>query len=294
MGYLPPLIDSHATHVEFLAVNGYFEGDFPAHKKLKESDQLFKDAAFAFQQVADLPPTGKIDAMSEARMRDKRCALPDLSRGFVLKDGKWTEWSSAAGCTRKWASKELTVTHQNLSFPTLSAVETNKAWWAAKLSWMKVCGLVLKQVPWNGAGSANVWHVAKNIDGASRTLAYQYLPGCNESAKTGTLQGVFDTSERWTFPFFQGTCAHEDGHAWGLDHTQKRGQLMYPYMENVTTPQDEDSRRAVALYDKPILLPPGPDPVPPNTPITMEQQVMRNTVMIDALWEVVSKIMSGR
>ena len=290
-GTLPPLVDVKAENIEFLAVNGYFEGDFPDAKKLKETDSLFRKATAAFQELSGLVPTGDFDAVARVRATEKRCALPDMNRGFVRKGGRWVEWSVESACTRKWAVKTLTCTHQNMSFSTMSAADTHKAWWAAKLSVMEVCGLILKHVPWGGPGSANLYHMVKAIDGGSGVLAYHYLPGCGEPG-TSALEGRFDTGERWTPKFFQGVCCHEDLHGFGLDHDTDPKSLMYPYANsNIVTPQSRDTSRLVDRYGRPLNPPPGPTPEPP---MSLAHRMLRAEVRLDMHEILLDQILNGR
>lgn len=287
-GYCPPLRDPHQDKVAYLAVNGYFDGDFPDAGKLSEKDLLFKKATLSFQHLADLNPTGNFDEQSVRRTYDKCCALPDLDKGFVQKNGKWVEWSIASACSRKWATKNLTCAH-NMKIPTMSDKDVTTAWLQAKQNWMKNCGIKFTQVPYTGSRCANFVHSMEAMDGRSGKLAYHFLPNCGESADS-TLFGRFDTGENWSFKFFLAVVGHEDGHGLGLSHDTSRDSLLYPYYQSgITEPTGRDRARVVNLYGEPTgSIPPGPTPTPtPGNPtLTLEQRVLQNELSIAVLFEL--------
>lgn len=284
-GYCPPLRDPHVSKPEFLMANGYLDADPKDVNKISEKDSIFKRATAAWQDLADIPITGEFDAISVSRTFDKCCALPDLNRGFVKVENKWVEWSVESACTRKWATKNLTCTH-NMRIPTMSDTDVHKAWWQAKLNWMAVCGIVFEFVPYEGPRSANFVHEMEAMDGSSGKLAYHFLPNCGQAGNT-TLFGRFDSGERWTFDFLMGVGGHEDGHGLGLSHDTSREALLYPYFQRgVLKPTARDAARVVNLYGKPVDIPTGPGPTdPPRTP-SVEQRVLNLEMQVELLWQL--------
>jgi len=292
-GYLPPLREPHKDKVEYLAANGYFEGDMPDADKLSEKDTLFRNATLAFQELAGLLPDGNFGPQSIRRTHDKCCALPDLNHGFVRKGNGWAEFSIEEACTRKWATKNLTCTH-NLSHSAMSKEEIHKAWWEAKVEWMKVCGIVFKHVPYDGARSANFVHSMERMDGSSGKLAYHYLPNCGQPAGS-TLVGRFDSGERWSFNFFKAVSGHEDGHGLGLGHDSNRNALLYPYYQrNVIVPTARDAKRVQDRYGKPTTPPTDPGTPGPGIPRTLEQRVLQNELDISINRQLIEMLMSER
>lgn len=274
-GYLPPLVTGDLSPREYLAINGYFQGDFPT-EKLKETDPLFKRATIEFQGVADLVQDGEFGPVCQNKTKDKRCALPDLNRGFVFKKGKWVEFNVESACQRKWSDSvkhELTCCH-NLSFSTISNSDLDKAWWECFRNLMAVCDIGFKRVPYTT--KANFYHNKKLIDGRSKTLAYHYLCGCNVEANEH-LQGVFDSGESWNYNFFLGVGTHEVIHGLGFSHSTDPKDLEYPYYRsNIIKPQAGDIRRLQSVYGKPVNQP-SPDPTP-TTPTTLEALAQRVNV----------------
>ena len=283
--YLPPLINGQMSKVEFLAANGYLNE--PPTAKIKESDSLFKRATLEFQEFSGVVPDGEFGAVSMSRAAEKRCALPDLNRGFVKKDSKWVEFVVAEACTRKWsdsAKNNLTCCHNAMSFSTLSSAETDRVWWQGLVEWMKVCDITFKRVPFSR--SANFTHEKESIDGSSGTLAYHYLPGCG-SGSGSSLGGRYDSGERWTAAFFQGVHVHEVGHGLGLDHSSNRNDILYPYYDSRwSTPQAGDISRVVSRYGKPTGTTPDDPTTPPSNP-SLEQRVFSNEVQIQAMWAAI-------
>lgn len=290
-GVMPPLItEPHTDVVEFLAVNGYFAGDFPDAGALDDTDPVYQRAIIAWQELAGIVPDGVFGPVSSNRASHKRCALPDNNRGFqwdALQSG-YVEWSIESACTRGWSTKSLTCAHNAMSFSTLSAAETDAAWWRSKMNWMAVCGVTFERVAWNGPRSANFYHDKKSMGGRGGKLAHHYLPNCGSGANT-TLEGMFDTGERWTPSMFEGVCGHEDGHGLGLSHSDDPKDLLYPYYNGrIIKPTAGDVRRVVSRYGPPKRV----TPTDPTEPQTLAERVLRlelsnavNTAIIEKLLE---------
>ncbi len=146
--------------------------------------------------------------------------------------------------------------------------------------WSQVAGLQYTEVSDDGAvfpnsaGSASaprgdVRIGARNLDGASGVLAFNYFPN------TGDM--VLDSSENWqsssgTYRFLRNTVMHEHGHGLGLGHVipTNSTKLMEPYLNtNFDGPQDDDIRGAQRLYGDPYEL--------NNTAATATEMDMTNT-----------------
>lgn len=101
---------------------------------------------------------------------------------------------------------------------------------------------------------------------AGNVLAWAYLPqGSNHDRQ---LLCKFDLAERWgVLPTDQGilllnVATHEFGHLLGLDHTQIRGELMFPtYDRRIFLPQPRyDVPQVVERYESPRTTPTPPTP----------------------------------
>jgi len=101
-----------------------------------------------------------------------------------------------------------------------------------------------------GAGRGDVRITAKNIDGSSGTLAYNFFP----ASDGGDM--VLDSSENWGSPandfrLFRNTLSHEHGHGAGVLHVcpVANSKLMEPFLNtNFDGLQHDDIRAAVNHY----------------------------------------------
>jgi hypothetical protein len=151
----------------------------------------------------------------------------------------------------------------------------NRALWIAQFQacfdrWAALTGTSYTRIQWNGNpwddgaafgnGGANgaaglrgdVRISAKNIDGASGTLAYNYYPGFG-----GDM--VLDSSENWgnstnSYLFLRNTILHEHGHGVGMLHVCPTNgtKLMEPFLNTgFDGPQHDDIRGVTNLYGDP-------------------------------------------
>jgi hypothetical protein len=92
-------------------------------------------------------------------------------------------------------------------------------------------------------------------------LAWAQLP--SNKNFDGTLWSVFDLAENWILPeanimgvwppagiILRAVACHEIGHLLGLRHSIDPNALMYPYLNNVLKPREDDIRRIQLLYGK--------------------------------------------
>ena len=151
----------------------------------------------------------------------------------------------------------------------------NRALWISQFQacfdrWAALTGTSYTRIQWNGNawddgaafgnGGANgaaglrgdVRISAKNIDGASGTLAYNYYPGFG-----GDM--VLDSSESWgnntgSYVFLRNTVLHEHGHGVGMLHVCPTNgtKLMEPFLNTgFDGPQHDDIRGVTNLYGDP-------------------------------------------
>lgn len=93
-----------------------------------------------------------------------------------------------------------------------------------------------------------------NIDGASGTLAYTYLPNDGDMVFDTGEASFFATSTN-NFRAFRNTLMHELGHAFGLLHVESTTEqfLMEPFIDtSIDGPQLDEVRAIQGLYGDPL------------------------------------------
>ena len=150
----------------------------------------------------------------------------------------------------------------------------NRALWISKIQacfdrWEVLTGISYQRITyggndwddgasWGSSGSStrgDVRIAAKNIDGQSGVLAYNYYPG---SGIGGEM--VLDSSESWgsssnDYRFLRNVVMHEHGHGIGLAHCcpSNNTKLMEPYLStSFDGPQHDDIRGAQRHYGDPF------------------------------------------
>lgn len=246
---LPATMDDAAV-LQFLIGFGYLPADATAPTR---------EAIAAAQIAYGLEPTGEVDAMT-ARLwaRTPRCGFSDAQAvGF-----------------NKWGLPKLSWFIAN--YPVglgLTKADYRGCVERAFGSWSAVCGLQFEQA--DDANANIVLSTGRGrragFDGPSGTLAYAYLPQ-GENFR-GKLDLVMDLDEPWALDearngvLTTNVLAHEIGHTLGLDHTRAAGSLMLPtYSPRITKPQQDDIRRVVDRYGKPVVVTPPPVDPPTNPP----------------------------
>lgn len=85
-------------------------------------------------------------------------------------------------------------------------------------------------------------------DGPGGMLGLAHVGGPSISQQ---LECSMDDAETWTPDKFKVAIAHEFGHILGLTHAAGGGQLMSPFLSNITKPQSGDISRIQGLWGKP-------------------------------------------
>lgn len=211
------------------------------------------DAAITrFQQFAGLEVTGKLDRATITLMKTPRCGLPDDVAG----DGRIRRYKTGS----KWGKKSLTyfVEHGR----DLSRQEQDRIFQKALQYWADVSGLSFSKA--RSADTADIkisfgsrTHGGSSertcgypFDGKGKVLAHAFFPSDGRAH--------FDEDEYYTDGTSEGTnllwvATHEFGHALGIEHSDVRNAIMYPYYTGYVADmklQEDDIAAIQSLYGR--------------------------------------------
>ncbi|XP_068036449.1 matrilysin-like [Anomalospiza imberbis] len=226
-----------------LFFQGYLDKFFPILAKTKNLS--IEERIKEMQKFFHLTVTGKLDTETEGIMKMPRCGMPDVA-----------EYQTFPG-TPRWKKTHLTYKILNYT-PDLRRRKVDNAIKRALMVWSDVTPLQFRRV-YVGHADIDIRFARREhgdgapFDGRGGTLAHAFAPG----------EGIggdahFDEDEKWSDDY-RGTnlflvAAHEFGHSLGLDHSNVRGALMYPfysYQNPQTFRLPADDRRGIQkLYGK--------------------------------------------
>ncbi|VDK82366.1 unnamed protein product [Litomosoides sigmodontis] len=185
-----------------------------------------------FQQFAGLKPTGKLDAMTEKKMQQKRCGRPDVMA--LRQQGKY-----------KWAKNDLTYSIESFT-DKLSEHEVREALRKACDVWSAVTPLTLNELSKKAditvAFARRMHNDPWPFDGQGGVLAHATLPS------SGILH--FDSDEKWVYmnqraiSNYDSTdvlqvAVHEIGHVLGLEHSSDSDSIMTPFYQEAVNNDGE-------------------------------------------------------
>jgi len=188
--------DKEVDAASYLQHYGYFNPNaFDATGSLE-------NAVKEFQGKYGLKVTGKVDEATKDLMNTPRCSVPDTrSNGYYKTRGKWNY-------------KTLTY-----NFYTRASSTWQRAIADAFAQWSRIVPLTFRKV----SGRSHLRVYFQNASGRNANAwAFAYFP---------THGGITFNTRRgpWPYQKLYEIGTHEIGHALGLDHTNVRGAMMYPY-----------------------------------------------------------------
>ena len=215
-----------------------------SHKKATKYVKRLGHADLSrYQEWYGMEPDDILGPITLSQLMQPRCGVPDFAG---REEAKWPT-----------SCRHVTVTYD---FDSISSVIAAAAWKLALDKWNEVCGINLDLVRNNSRGQ--IWATDGPLPGS--TLAWSFLANDSCDAK---LQQKYDTTTSYTVEFLTKIIFHEVGHALGLQHTNRRADIMYPSISGApwsNYPSENDISRVVSRYGEPEPVP--EPPTPPDTP----------------------------
>lgn len=249
--------------IQYLRAFGYLKDMSPTSHTLDEpvnDNNILRAAILDFQNMAQLPRTGEIDATTITKMRQPRCGVPDvgnetLSEEFVLTG---TIWDHAI----------VTYRIENFS-PDMDIDKQREIIQIGFKRWADVVPLIFREVK-DGEVDIRIRFAAGDhgdgfpFDGSpswpkENILAHAFFPPSN---RAGALAGDvhYDEAEVWLdgrggngYDLLTVTV-HELGHSLGLRHTSIPYSTMNPFYPTPNVPQADDREGIRTAYREHIWI----------------------------------------
>ncbi len=200
---------------------------------------------FEFDLVAD----GIAGDKTAAHLASRFCSCVDN----VGRDPEKASWP------RSCMEKSVSYWFDQIS--GVSAAEVATAWKMVKGKFNRMSGAQIRAIV-SGDQSGEIWATDGPLNGS--TLAWSFLPNGDCADR---IEQRYDTSNRnWNLEMLAKVILHEIGHAYGLEHSNREDDIMYPSLSNRPWgdyPSANDVDRMQRFYGEPPVDPdPDPDPDP--------------------------------
>ncbi|NXX75658.1 MMP7 protein, partial [Urocolius indicus] len=231
------------SNIDLRNVKVYLDKFFPLFTKTE--DRSLEERIKEMQRFFHLTVTGKLNAETQALIKQPRCGVPDIAK-----------YSTFPGSPR-WKKTHLTYRILNYT-PDLPPRKVEDAIKRAFMVWSDVTPLRFQRI---SRGTADIMIAfarhehgdGSPFDGRGNTLAHAFAPGEGLGG-----DAHFDDDEWWSETNREVNlflvAAHEFGHSLGLAHSNVHGALMYPvysYVNPATFRLSEDDKRGIQkLYGK--------------------------------------------
>ncbi|ESO95451.1 hypothetical protein LOTGIDRAFT_160600 [Lottia gigantea] len=247
---------------DFLRRYGFLKSScsFNPIKRTFKDDLL--EAIVNFQEYNNLKITGKLDEDTLDLMGTDRCGVPDVMDDFsvtiISKRRRGRRQTKVSA--RRWRKTNLTYSigsySDDLSPGVVDAI-IKEAWKV----WSDVTPLTFTQIDRSEydadmeiAFVKGVHGDADPFDGPGGVVAHAFYPGPSDVPLSGDTH--FDDDERWTLVKEETgrrllcVAIHEFGHTLGLEHTNRKDSVMYPWRRNCGNGSlsDYDMIRIQAIY----------------------------------------------
>lgn len=256
-----------AGGIDWLTRYGYLVNSDPRTGNLRTQQDLEKSIKM-LQRYAGIPETGQLDAATIKLMGTSRCGVADFGKADNTRRRKRYTLQGTY-----WKKRDLTYRIKSFTPDIRDQEVQRKIFKKAFDLWSGATNLRIKEDRRAAEKDVDI-HIsfdtgyhkdAYPFDGQGGTLAHAFYPH-NNLGLSGDAH--FDDDETFTTGEIRGVnldwvAVHEFGHSLGLEHSNVRGSIMYPwyqgYKPNIKL-TDDDILGIQGIYGKP--------PQPTNTAVT--------------------------
>ncbi|XP_069689646.1 matrix metalloproteinase-14-like [Periplaneta americana] len=216
-------------------------------------EEMMTTAVADFQKFVGLEATGKVNEETHDMMQTPRCGVKD-KHDFDEKKNMGKRYKIFGG---PW--KKHNLTYSISRFPSgidLVGAAIEEEIQMALATWAAVADLTFMPVAANKRADINITFVSGDhddsqpFDGKGMVLAHAFHP------PSGKVH--FDNDEPWTIRKYKGqnlllVAVHEFGHALGLDHSNTKKSIMYPFATSYYPSfklHNDDIKGIQSLYGK--------------------------------------------